>query len=321
MKEAIERCKRALSRKDLVGIFSHYLLRDRTLTAGDGRMTVSTPTIYDGTFLAPGVDLERLVARLKDPITLTIDSNSITLKSERMRGTIQTIDPTTYNLDIPTYDSWLEPPSSLINALKIVRPFISDNAIHSWALAACLNDDHIIATTNVSIIKVFCPALCGAGQLLPNWAIDYVLSRKDSELVGFQLHENFAAFLWDDDSWMRAQLINDKFPDAVPKLFQDFKEPTWELTDEWREAYQSVSELADGHIEIHETKLVGQQEKTTTEHTIPFTPLPPDTEFTKWQPVFLDAVAGVAAYWQPDRYPDPAPFAGLGIQGFIMGRR
>jgi hypothetical protein len=240
-----------------------------------------------------------------------------------MSGTIKTIDPTTYNQNEPPEGDWLLPPTNLLDALKLVRPFISDNAIHSWALAACLNNDHMIATTNVSIIKVNCPFLGGSGNLLPHWAIDYVLSRKDDTPTGFQFTDNYAAFMWDDGSWMKAQLVNGEFPPAIDKLFEQYKEPTWELTDEWRDAYESISELAEGHIELHATKLVGQQEKTTTEHVIPTTPLPDGVEYTKWQPVFLDAVVHVATHWQPDAYPNPAAFSApdKGVLGFIMGRR
>jgi hypothetical protein len=105
------------------------------------------------------------------------------------------------------------------------------------------------------------------------------------------------------------------------QLFQGYVEPQWEITDDWRAAYELVSQLTEGPIELYADKIVGRQNQSVTEHEAT-TPVPDGFECTKWPPKFLDAVIGVATHWQPDMYPKPSIFAApaQGVRGFIMGR-
>jgi hypothetical protein len=323
MKEELAKVRKALARQSLTdtSILVHYLVHNHTITASDGKLTACTPFPYDGTFLVPGIDFERQVDRIPDPETIAVDPQSITVKGSKMRGTINTLDTDFHDYHPKPGDVWSAVPPKLLEALALVRPFISDNAIHPWALCAAFGADHVYATTNVSLIKVDCPMLDGAGQLLPYWAIDYLLARKE-ELVGVQIYPNYAAFKWDDDSWIHTKLMDAEFPTAANQLFQKYVEPEWEITDDWRTAYELVSGLSEGLIELYPDKIVGRQNQSITEHAVPDTPVPDGFECTKWPPKFLDAVIDVATHWQPDMYPNPSIFAApaQGVRGFIVGR-
>lgn len=323
MKAELAKVRKALARQSLTdsSVLIHYLVRDRTITASDGKMTACAPFPYDGTFLVPGVDFERQVDKIPDLGSITVNDHNIIVKGPKSRGTISTMSTDFFDYHSKPGTTWNDVPPRFLEALALVRPFISDNAIHPWALATALGAEHLYATTNVSLIKVDCPMIDGSGQLLPYWAIDYLLARKD-ELVGIQVYPNYAAFKWDDDSWLRTSLIDAEFPAMVNQLFQKYVEPEWEITDEWRAAYELVSGVSEGLIEVYADKLVGRQDQSVTEHDIPDTPLPDGHECSKWPPKFLDAVIDVATHWQPNMYPAPSIFAApaQGVRGFIVGR-
>jgi hypothetical protein len=319
MKESLDKVRKALSRQDIVASMTQYLVRDGTITAGDGRYTACAPIPCDGTFAVPGREFERLINRLPSIESVQIGDGSITLRSRRMHGTIKTLPANDVEYAQPG-DTWNPLPPNFLTALALIRPFISDNAIHPWALCACIGRDSFVATTNVSLAQVDCPSLDGAGHLLPCWAVDYLLSRKDGNLIGWQLYPNYAAFKWDDNSWMRTQLINDEFPTTGLKLFENYKKPEWAITNEWREAYEFVSEMTESVVEVHATKLVGHRDASEVEHEIPLTPVPVE-ERSLWASQFLDAVIKNATHWEPDKYPNPTAFAAPGLRGFIIGRR
>lgn len=319
MKESLTKVRKALSRSDITARLTQYLVKDGTITAGDGRYVACAPIDCDQNFLVPGREFERLIDRLPSVEEIIIDERSITLKSKRMRGTIDTLPIIEQQYPAPG-QVWNEVPPRLLDALATVRPFISDNALHQYALCACIGRDSIIATNNVSLVQVDCPMVDGSGHLLPIWAIDYLLARKDADLDGFQLYPGYAAFRFDDGSWMRTQLINEEFPMVAGQLFERYEKPTWELTDEWRSAFKLVEELTENMVEIHTNKLVGRQGVGVVEHEIPDTPVPSDG-YSVYNSKFLEAIVRVATHWQPDVWPNPSPFAAQGVRGFVIGRR
>ncbi len=321
MKEALAKVRRALSKHDIVPALTQYRIQDGFIYATDGRYTAAAPVECTINFAVPGREFERLVDRLPSIDKIDLDSASITLRSRRSHGSIRLIDHDAVEYFQPE-DEWRQIPETLLDALATIRPFISDNAIHPFALAACIDQDSLMATTNVSLIQVDCLGAGGAGHLLPCWAIDHVLSRRDADLDGVQFESNYAAFRWNDGSWIRTQLVNDKFPETGIELLQQYVTPTWAITDEWRAAYEWISPQSENLIEIYSNKLVGRQGAGEAQHEIPVTPVPDgENGYSIWNPKFLDAVIKTATHWSPDKWPNATTFAGPGLRGFIIGRR
>lgn len=319
MKEELAKIRRALSRQDIVPEFTQYLIKDGTISAYDGRMVASCPIDYDKMFLVPGREFESLLDRLPaSDYDITLTDDAVTIRSGRLHGRIRLLPPATATYPQPS-GNWREPPAGLLEALQQIRPFISDNAIHAWALCVSLEFNLMRATTNVSLVEVDCFDLDGTGQLLPCWAIDYILSRKE-KLESVQFYAEYAAFRWDDGSWMRTQLIQGKFPTQARELFQNFVAPAWRIPDEWKNAYSVVTELAESEIEIRADKIIGCRGVGTSEFATPMTPVP-EEGFARFDPKFLDPVIDAATHWDPSAYPNPTPFTAPGLRGIIVGRR
>lgn len=321
MKEAVDKVKRALSRQDIVSQLTHYSIKDGFIYAGDGRYVACAPIDCDQNFIVAGKEFERLVARLPSIDKVVVTDKDVTLRSARAHGSIKTLPAEMDGVLATPGPVWNEPPPRLLDALETVRPFISDNAVHQFALCACLGRDSIVATTNVSLIKVDCPSLDGSGQLLPLWAIDHILSRKDNDLVGIQIYPEYASFKWDDDSWIRTQLINGEFPSVAVKLFEKYEDPEWEIPADWREAFEFLVDLAGDWIAIGANKMISEKDASKVEHEIPSTPVPLSEDMSRWSTKFLEPVIKIATHWNLQKYPQPAEFKAQGVQGFIIGRR
>ncbi len=323
MKEALAKVRKAISRQDIKIELCHYMLRNGRLYAFDGRHTASAPVDCPGAFLVPGREFERIFDKIPDDAdpVITLSASSVQVRYGRMSGTLRLTD--TIDIDSIKYpepgQNWCDLPDALLNALQLVRPFLSDNAVHSYALAASAGRDLLRATTNVSLVEVACPGLYADGQLIPCWAIDFVLGRRNG-LVSFQLTDKQMSFLWDDGCWMCSLLISSEFPEMARTLFDTFEKPRWAVTEDWRQCYQLVSDRSEGRIEVHENKIVGMHGTATIEHLSETAPIPSEG-VSYWDPKFLDPVVEIATHWQPDRWPGASTFRGKGIRGFIVGRR
>lgn len=316
MKDVVAKIKAALSRQGaVVPHLAYYLVKDRYIHASDGRMTAAAPFPSDmwGEFLVPGEEFELLLERLPGEPEIIVEPSRIKMRSGRMRGTIETLPVAEAHYAGPELE-WANPPEGLLQAFRRIRPFISDNAVHYWALCAALGDGVMLATNNVSLVEVSCPGLKGRDSLLPLWAVDYVLARTEP-LTGWQIADSYAAFRWEDGSWMRTQLVSATFPEEANALLARMAPPTWEVPDEWREAYFAVAGALEEIIEIDATAMRGKKGKAAIEHEV----ASPCVR-SRWNPKFLDAVVRCAARFQLDAYPAAASFEGNGIRGLIVGR-
>jgi hypothetical protein len=317
MKDVVDRIKGARAAKDMGAFLSHYRIERGEMMTTDGKITAGCPSPYDVTALVPGPELEALVARLEGDVAVQQDEKSLKLRAGRMHGTIQTLPADTVLFPRPEGD-WLPPPSDLIPALRRVRSFISDQAVHQWGLCACLRTDAVLATNNISLVRAACPGLSSMTDvLLPGWAVDFVIGAK-GKLTGIILNENHAGFQWDDGLWLRSQIVVGEFPINAARLLEEDVPTPVRITKEWKKAYQAVAGISEGIITVRPDRIVGGAGKSIVEHETPMDGLEQETHFN---PKFLDNVIDVAESWDPSRYPSPIPFRAPGMYGLVLGRK
>lgn len=319
MREAIEWVRDALSSKALVSVLQHFLIKDGFIHASDGRMTVAHPFPSTETFCAFGPEMSRLVMRLPEnkTISISLGEDKVTLSCGKLRGTIKSANPEDWPLQ-ETGGTRLPMPKRMMPAFRQLRPFISDNAEKSWALCIHINNDTLYATNNIAVVAAPEIDLDGVNALVPHWAIDFILNRPG--ITHWSHGDGYLAFYWDNGAWMRTQLIDDTFPPQAEKIINDAANATWPVSDEWREAFAEVTALADRYLICHADRIIGisKSKNMEVERDIE---TPCGEEPSGWSIDHLKPVINCATHWQPDAYPNPAPFYGDGILGVIMGRR
>lgn len=321
MKTAIAWIRDALSSKALNSAHRHYLVRDGFIFATDGRMTAAHPFPFKcEPFCVSGPEFGALIERLPSPIGITSTSDTITLRSGRLSGTIKTMD----------VDDWpyaTEPgtritiPERMLPALRRLRPFVSDNATKPFAMAIRAANDTLYATNNVTAVAAPEIDLDEVDALIPYWAVDFILARENF-LTHWSHGENYMAFHWHNGAWLRTQLIDDKFPDQVEGIINQAGFAGYEITSEWRAAFGDVAELVENIVLRTDkmTSVPSAEGKMDVEHEIG-TLIPRELDYSCWNVKFLKPVIDMATHWAPDTYPKPTPFRGEGIVGVIMGRR
>jgi hypothetical protein len=316
MKAAIDRIKSILATKDFGTHLNHYLFEPGLVLASDGRMVAAVPTDSEFSCLVPGPELEAVLNRFSDSLTIEHVDGTLKIKCGRLHGAIQTLPTDQVEFFRPAHP-WIAPPKGLKTALKQARPFIAETAVQAWALCACLHTGGVDATNNMSIIRVACAELVPEqAVLLPSWAIDFVL-RVDEDLTGVIWDPNYAAFRWESGLWFRTQLVQGQFPTQIEALLSSPERATTPVEKDWRKEYQAVAELSENTITINPDSIIGGHGKASVRADIA-TPLPASVIFN---PKFLSPVLAAADYWAPEVYPAPVPFRGDGFGGVVMGRR
>lgn len=320
MKKAVDWIKGALAKKDIVLQFTHYFVKDGMIQAMDGRMLAAHPFPSHETFLVPGAEFEAILDRMpSDNPTLEVHEDKIRLKEARFRGDISTIPESEWP-DLPMPKHWIEVQPDLLDAMAALMPFVSDNATKPFAGTIMIEGSRLYATNNVSIAMAEVESLLAGDEqtLLPRWAVEFVLSRREG-LTHWGVTDDFVAFKWDNGAWMRTQLVNDVIPEIIFSLTQDMAPATFEITDEWRKAYALVSGVSKEDIQIFADRITGGTQHSEVQHEA-VTAVAEGREYSKWTVAYLNSVIAAADRWSPELYPKPATFEGKSIRGLIVGR-
>lgn len=319
MLETIKWIKNAVSTKGLTESTSYYKVANGQILATDGKITAGHPWPTDDLYLVPGIEFDKIVSRYSGKVTIEVGSNEITIKSGKSRGTVQTLNPGDWDFPLISDETWEPIPRNLLNVIRQLKPFISENATHAWSLGVTLQDGWCFATNNVALAGVQLTELHDIDVVLPLWAIEFLMNR-EQKLTHWTWTDNYVAFKWENGAWMKSQLIDSKFP---PQASQLIKQATMEnndveISDEFREAFERVAFENDGTVVYGENSLTSAFGRAQIVEEIETPEL--EGMNTIWSVKHLRPVIACAEWWSPTNYPRPAFFQGDGIVGCIIGR-
>ena len=321
--ESLRKVKPALASTDVVLEFKHFLLKDGFIYAQDGRITAAAPIelATEKEFLIPANEFEKTV-NLFDSVGKNIDikitDKNLLLSTDVHKARLKILDPSLFKvIDIDIADRY-EAPKDFITALRIVRPFISENATQLWAAGAYIDGNKIYATNNVVLICADIIDFNFKG-MLPLWAVEFILSRHEP-LKYIKGNENALKVEWEDGSWMRSNLINAAFPQAGLDMLSQLTDAENILTPSWKQAYRQAAMFSENEIHLYSDKIYAMKDSIEFDVAAE-TPVGEELEKSTWNPKFLSSVVDIATAIDFGDYPKPATFSGKGFRGLVTGRR
>lgn len=321
MRKEIEWLDDALAVKDINLAMTHYRVKDKFLSAGNGRITAGYPCDIDGEFLVPGHDLKNIYKRLNGEPKIQITDGHVSLRAGRFHGTMEILssDHWRHGSELDGDVDWKPIPKQLFPILKDLRPFLSDNAVHLWSMAVAIDDGWCYASNNIALVGAHCPQVAGIHALLPIWAIDFILERSEN-LRSWTLTDYYIAFRWSNGAWMRSNLIDSTFPEKAGTMIrQTPNELTQPISQDYRQAACRIAELSEDTVAIYADRVEGRTKLSTVKEEL-VSEVPENATHSLWGARFLGPVLEVAKEWSPSLWPQPVPFRGERVQGYIAGR-
>lgn len=310
----------ALAGTDQGGGMDYYKVNGSTVSATDGLITACAPWRWGGKFFVPGSEFEKILKRLPDDPVITTVEGGIKIKSGRFNGTIQALPLEEWAYPGMDKAKWKKIPVGLLDVFEALRPFVSENDSPAWANCIALEGGWAYATNNIVIAGAACVGI-GATALLPMRSIDFVLSRA-KDLVEWTWDDAFVAFRWANGSWMRSQLIVGRFPEKAAAMVRSAHKAkaTQKIDDKFREAFERVAELAEDTVAIYAKKIESKFGKAVIEEGINCE-IPKGAAYSSFGSKFLVPALKAAHSWSPSVWPEPVPFRGDLVSGYIVGRR
>lgn len=217
--ETVKLVRSVVSERDLIPVMNHFHMYDFRLQGSNGKLTLDAPwPDYErgDPINIPAEPFVRAFEAMDDP-HIAIKDDFLHINEKRMRVKIP------LNLDLypacKKPEEWDPMDNSILDAVRIIRPFISDDASRPWACGALYSDGYLYATNNIVVVRT--PWYIGdfseiKSFTLPSFGIDQLI-RCNRTLTGIHVRESAIGFEM-GDVWMESVRYTEQWPD-VSKYF------------------------------------------------------------------------------------------------------
>lgn len=241
---------------------THVMLANNCAVGFDG--VLAAGHLIDESLFACPHTLTMLAAlkRCEGALSVTqLDSGRLSVKSGKFRALV----PCTPNATLPGVmpDPVAGPiTNALRDGLLAVSPIIVENSQRVITAAAAVRANSVVATNGNMILEYWHGIDLPPNMLVPKLFIN-ALARIDKNLVSFGFSATSFTVYFDDHSWLRTQLYQDRYPDTDRILNRPHT--ALPLPDDFFKGIAVVSEFAEdnrlwlkpGAVQSHADESVG----------------------------------------------------------------
>lgn len=311
----------AVAKKDLVPALTHFHIRDGRIVGHNGQIAISGPIDLDLSATPEALPFVRAIQSCEEEVALSLtDNGRLAVRSGKFKAHIKcTTEP--FPDIVPTGD-FVQSAGGFLDALKVVLPFVSDDASRPWSRGVMLRGHSAFATNNVILVERWLGYQFPVNVNLPRNTVQELL-RIGEEPLGFQVDNTSITFYYEGKRWMHSLLLSLEWPD-VDRILQTpaLRTPIPEgLFDALRVLKPFVTETGRVHLM---PEGVGTHPSADTKDGA-FVSLPMANVNTCFHIEQLMRIESVAksldiGNTQPDQ-PRPCLFYGEGLRGAVVGMR
>lgn len=209
--------QRALSRKDIVPGLTHFRIQGGRVSAFNGTLAISAPAAVGFEAAPAGAHFLSALNACEDVIALQYADAKVQVRS----GKFKTVVPCVPLDSVPSSDpagTLIEPPTSILTALKMLEPFIGTDASRPWSCGVLLAGQSAFATNNLAIVEYWLGVDVPTVNI-PSSAIAEIIRVKE-ELSALQVSDESITFHYADGRWLKTQLLSLAWPNIVGVLNQ-----------------------------------------------------------------------------------------------------
>jgi len=306
----------AVAKKDIVPVLTHFHIYDKRIQGGNGKIAIDCPcdTLPDMNVTVPAERFLKAVDACGGEPNIKIkDDTKLIVSKRKFRATLPLLEHTTFprNTQPDGYET-LNDFETVLNALRLLQPFIGDDATRHWTGGVWFHDGYAYATNNIVLART--KVDMRLSFILPAYAIEEVL-RLNMVPIGFHLDETSLYLKYVNGMWLRSQLIEGQWPESVGEMI--VKSQTTPLSKEFIEAIEKILPFCPNkdypRICLDGGK-VATDDGTMSAEVDGFKGI---KGFFRAEPLLM--VARVADHIDFSTYPKPCYFSGYNVEGILVG--
>lgn len=319
MLDALNFVRGAVATKELTPVLTHFHVYDGRVQGYNGRIAIDAPlnTPKQMDLTVPAEKLLRALNCCRGEVTLTQKGTDLLVKSDNFTAMLALAKHADFPKTEPAKGKRQDFPQHIMDVIRILRPFIMENALYPWASGILFRDGAAFATNNAVLASMPC-AWAGAGYNLPFQVIDELL-RIAHIPTHFAVDKQQITFFYDGDRWVTVGMYTIKWPEELRSYLNSIPAQLPEFDGQFiRDAIEQIAPFCPD--EKHDIICLGADGVKTLEGRTYASVSGTTFADGKFNKQSLLAVAGVADHIDFSKYPEACPFRGPdGILGVISG--
>lgn len=201
-----------ISRKDLVPAMKHFAIEGGKVRSYNGVVALCSPIPFNIDCYPKAETLFKAIGQCEETVTLSMTpAGRLSVKSGPFKALIQCIEKSEVHLE-PVGDLVECNGAGLLQAFKVLEPFIGDDASRPWANGILLKGESAFATCNVILCEYWLGNHFPHVVNIPAAAIREVI-RINEPPAYLQMSTTSITFHFTDGRWIRTQLFSTEWPD------------------------------------------------------------------------------------------------------------
>ena len=316
MLSALKFVQGAVARKDFVAALTHFRIKDNQVQGYNGTLSLCGPIPLDLECMPKATQFIKAIQTCRETISMHLtQTGRLSIKSGAFKVLVDCV-----NEGFPEFQPEGEEVAlkgSILDALKVLKPFIAEDASRQWARGILLRGQSAFATNNIVVVEKWLGHTMPVDINIPQAAVTEIL-RIGEDPTSMQVTDNSVTFHFSGHRWLRTQLYSTQWPD-LDKLLSTKAYPV-PFPDGFFEALEDLHPFENklGQCHLNPGKMSTEASDDLGGSSVD---VPAQSATGIYSLGQLRELKGVADQIDFTCYPKPCIFYGDKIRGAIVGMR
>lgn len=216
MLDSLKFVQGAVAKKDFVPALNHFRIQDRTVKGYNGVIALCGPIDLDLAITPKATPFIKAIQACTETISMHMTkAGRLSIKSGKFKANVDCIDDPFPAIEPEGVNIPLD--GRLLEAIKLLSPFIAEDASRPWARGILFRGQSAYATNNVVLVERWLGYDFPVVINIPKQAVAELL-RIDEEPERLQITEANATFHFSNNRWLRTQTYSLAWPDVTRVL-------------------------------------------------------------------------------------------------------
>lgn len=306
----------SVAKKDFLPAMTHFVIENKSVRGYNGVIALCSPIDFDIDCKPQAAELVHAIAHCDETIVLSMtDAGRLRILSGNYKAFVKCVAEETPHV-LPEGETVTFEGSQMLDALRVVEPFVGEDASRPWSNGVLLRGQSAFATNNVTLVEYWIGADFPRVVNIPHVAIKEML-RIGEVPTHAQIAERSITFHYSGNRWIRTQLFNTEWPDLARIL--DAECNPQPIDERLFLGLEKIRKRADAmnRVFIKDGVLsTVQEEGEGAQYTVPGLQCEGAYSIT-----MLELLGGIATRADFTSYPRPCLFFGERLRGAIIGMK